>query len=421
MTIDPQLRNWLLFFCILLLSGVGAGYGLREIQASQELWFFSAAGWVVILLLSFNVFQAATTRRRAQRIAEYLTQDLAASKGVLLELFRNSPVPYLMIKRDGTVTNSNNAALRLFGVEQGMLEGKQVFSMLEGEDPQHFSFIPARVRSGNYINDEVARVMHSDASFHWVLLSTFPFGRKNEALMTLVDITKQKEIEAAKTEFVSLASHQLRTPISSMKWNVELLTSDKFGPVSEAQQKYITKIERGLVKMNNIINDFLDASQLELGTFATQPSSVHLRTFLDDIADEFVERVAQKQINFVKQYGEEDITLTIDEHLLHMVVSNLSSNAVKYTPEQGSVTLAYQSTASNLTITVTDTGMGIPLAEQENLFGKFFRASNAKSSVTQGTGLGLYIVKRAVEHLDGEISFVSEANQGTTFTIVLPR
>ena len=421
MSIDPQFRNWLLFFTILLLTGAGVGYGLLEIEAGRELWFISASAWIIVALLSFNIFQAITTRRRAQGIADYITQDLAASKSVLLELFRNSPVPYLMIKRDGTITNSNNAALRLFGVEQGMLEGKHVFAMLEGEDLQHFSFIPARVRSGNYINDEVARVMHSDASFRWVLLSTFPFGRNNEAMMTLVDITKQKEIEAAKTEFVSLASHQLRTPISSMKWNVELLTSDKFGPVSEKQQKYITKIERGLVKMNNIINDFLDASQLELGTFATQPSEVHLRTFLDDIADEFVERVEQKRISFVKQYGEEDLSLTIDEHLLHMVVSNLSSNAVKYTPEEGSVTLAYQTTQSQLIITVSDTGMGIPIAEQENLFGKFFRASNARESVTQGTGLGLYIVKKAVEHLGGDITFVSEANQGTTFTIKLPR
>ena len=144
-------------------------------------------------------------------------------------------------------------------------------------------------------------------------------------------------------------------------------------------------------------------------------------TFFDEVSDEFVEQVANKKINFQKNYGNEDTVINTDKRLLHMVVSNLISNAIKYTPEGGSVKIGCQANLGQVVITVVDTGIGVPPEDQERLFSRFFRASNAREAVIKGTGLGLYIAKKSLSMLGGDITFSSVTDKGTTFTITLPR
>ena len=205
-----------------------------------------------------------------------------------------------------------------------------------------------------------------------------------------------------------------------MGWNIELLASGKFGPLTNEQNELVSRIERGLGSMNAIIKDFLDVSQLELGTFASQPTGIQLAPFFEEVSDEFVEQVATKRIDLQKEYGDKDFAITADKRLLHMVVSNLISNAVKYTPDGGTVKVSYQVDVSQLVISVADNGIGVPLEDQERLFTRFFRANNARDAVIKGTGLGLYIAKKSLDILGGEISFTSTPGQGTIFTITLP-
>jgi signal transduction histidine kinase len=204
-----------------------------------------------------------------------------------------------------------------------------------------------------------------------------------------------------------------------MKWNIELLEGS--GGLSEAQTAYITKIKRSAERMDSLVTDFLSVSKLDLGTFVPEYASVEMAAFFSGVADEYAALIEQKSITMKTSWPKNGETLRTDTHLLQMITSNLLGNAVKYTNEGGTVGFSVTDMDDRISIAIADTGIGIPLADQEMLFSKLYRASNARSLVTDGTGLGLYIVKEAIRILGGTISFVSKEGEGSTFTVVLPK
>jgi signal transduction histidine kinase len=258
----------------------------------------------------------------------------------------------------------------------------------------------------------------------WVMMSLFSFfdtrGSK-KGLLTLVDITKQKMIDRAKTEFVSLASHQLRTPLSAMKWNMELLESAGKNSGNSLQSTYMKKIMRGLERMDLLVGDFLSASRLELGTLTPELTDVDLVPFLQSVITEHYALATQKEIAIRTDWGNGYGMVRADTHLLHMVVSNILGNALKYTSEGGSITLHLKRDASQVAIQISDTGIGIPLEEQKMIFAKMYRATNARTQFSEGTGLGLYIVQEIMHILGGSVTFESTVGVGTTFTIILQK
>jgi two-component system phosphate regulon sensor histidine kinase PhoR len=172
--------------------------------------------------------------------------------------------------------------------------------------------------------------------------------------------------------------------------------------------------------MTALINDFLSVSKLEMGTFATKQEEVELSEFCSGVADEYAEKINDRQLQLIRKEDPPQLMMKSDPRLLHVIVSNLLSNAVKYTKDSGRVWLMYEQRAERVRITIADNGIGVPRAEQEQLFSKFFRATNAQKHQTEGTGLGLYAVKRAVEMLKGTISVNSKQDEGTTFVVELP-
>lgn len=385
---------------------------------------FHASVLGLIALITMIVYQSIRISDTAEHLAEGMTKDLLLySHELFSELYRSSPVPYLLVDVNGIVESANFAAVRLFHIEAGQLDHKNIFSFIEGGDETKVEMLPRLLERGVFVNEEEVIIVRLDGVKRWASLSLFSFTdseRKRKGLLTLIDITKQKEVDKAKTEFVSLASHQLRTPISAMKWNVELLHStnpELFTPVQEA---YILKIARGLTRMEALVQDFLNVSKLELGTFATEPSNLDLVLLVHDLLDEYGKKAETRSISIKESWEVQPFPIRSDAHLLSMVIGNLISNAIKYTPEYGTVLLSFTVVGSNIQIEVTDTGIGIPSDEQDHIFSKIFRASNAQQETTDGTGLGLYIVHEAVKVLYGTITFASEEGKGTTFTILLP-
>ena len=239
-------------------------------------------------------------------------------------------------------------------------------------------------------------------------------------MVTFVDITKQKEIDIAKSEFVSLASHQLRTPISGMRWSAELLLMDGVETLSKKQKRYIERLLSSIQRMNSLVDDFLQVSRFELGTRVLKQESVGLEELFEDVIFEQAEVVKSKRLRIEKDYDRSIKSIVTDLGLLRIVVTNLYTNAVKYSRVGGEVNFSYHCQGGELIIEVKDKGMGIPVAEQHRIFSKVFRASNAIREVPDGTGLGLYIVQKSVETLKGRISFISNEEDGTTFTVVIP-
>jgi PAS domain S-box-containing protein len=234
------------------------------------------------------------------------------------------------------------------------------------------------------------------------------------------DITKEREVDKAKTEFVSLASHQLKTPLAAINWYSEILLSGDGGELNENQKDYIKEIYNGGKRMTELVTSLLNVSRIDLGTFAVEPELVDIREITDSVIGEMKPQVVTKKLQIEKEYGKSIPKIMLDPKLIRIVLQNLISNSVKYTPENGKVFVSIDCDSLNLEVIVKDTGYGIPKSQQEKIFTKLFRADNVISKETDGTGLGLYIVKSIVEQANGKIWFESEENKGTSFFIEIP-
>lgn len=394
---------------VVLLAGISA-QGMLGTHES----YIGGATVVLLLLVVFFI----------QRKIDGLVNVLASQASYLQDdaltaLFDNSPVAYLIVDTRGRVVASNAAATQLLQGDMGTMRGVHFFDLIESNDTFDPAVLEGKVQAGVTVNDVEVPVRTIAGRQLWVMLSVFAY-HGSERLLTLVDMTELKQIDTAKSEFVALATHQLRTPIAAIRWNVELLEKKMRDSKTEAQERYLTKIERNVLRMLALINDFLSVSKLEMGTYAAREEDTNLTEFFSSIADEFTEKITEKQIVLSRNEDPPQLVIRTDSRLFHIIVSNLMSNAVKYLRPQGRLELSYRLEGDRLKIVVADDGIGIPAAEQEKLFTKFYRASNAQSHQTEGTGLGLYIVKQSVEQLGGTITLASAEDKGAAFTIVMP-
>ena len=238
------------------------------------------------------------------------------------------------------------------------------------------------------------------------------------------DITNEREVDKAKTEFVSLASHQLRTPLSAVNWYAEMLLAGDAGELNEKQKKYLDEVYRSNQRMVELVNALLDVSSLELGTFVMEPELVDVVALVQSVIDEQQPQISGKHIIFSFLPEPDIATMRVDPKHLRMVVQNILSNAVKYTPSGGKVKLSIAlADKKNILLEIADNGYGIPKSQQDKIFTKLFRADNVRDKDTDGTGLGLYIVKSIVENSGGKVWFESSSDKehsGTTFHVVLP-
>lgn len=234
------------------------------------------------------------------------------------------------------------------------------------------------------------------------------------------DVTKEKQIDQAKTEFVSIASHQLRTPLSSVKWYAEMLLAGDAGELNQEQIDFVKEISVGNDRMVDLVDALLDVSRIELGTFSIEPQETDLVDLAKDVVKELKGKIQEKKLQVVETYGKGIPKMMVDPRLTRMVFQNLLSNAVKYISTEGRIDLEIKKKGKELVIKVADTGFGIPKSQQDKIFTKLFRADNVKERDTEGTGLGLYIIKSIVEHSGGKIWFESEEEKGTTFYVLLP-
>jgi len=337
-----------------------------------------------------------------------------------VSLYDRSPVAYLTTTADGSIVRFNPAAVKLLTTTINAMNGHNLFDQVLEVKGTDTGVMLGKLRAGMLLNDlEVHLRTYTDTDI-WVLLSASAEPHTGERLVSLVDITEAKKVDTAKSEFVALATHQLRTPIAAIRWNTELLANSLKDSASEKQARYLDKISRNVVRMTTLINDFLHVSKLEMGTFAAEVESINLTEYLDGVVEEFAERFQNKHLTLDRHEGVPGLSFSTDRRLFHIIMSNLLSNASKYATDNGTVWLKANVEERMLVLTVADNGIGIPAAEVERLFTKFYRASNAVKQQAEGTGLGLYIVKQAVEQLGGTISVTAEADKGATFIVRLP-
>lgn len=229
-------------------------------------------------------------------------------------------------------------------------------------------------------------------------------------------LNKEKELNELKSKFVTMASHEFKTPLSTILSSANLITRYSTDETRYNREKHVHKISQSVHNLNNILNDFLSLGKLEEGKFSINFEGICLKTLLEDVIEELdgLRKVAQK-IELIVNYK---TNVKTDKQILRNILYNLISNAIKYSSEEAIIKVHLDKVGGDIKITVEDQGIGIDKKEQQNIFARFFRANNAIN--IKGTGLGLHLVKNYVEKLNGSIRFESELGVGSKFIVLLP-
>lgn len=248
--------------------------------------------------------------------------------------------------------------------------------------------------------------------------------REMTVAQTLADVTTAYLLNAqarqARTEFVAAVSHELRTPMTSISGYVELLQDGDAGGLTADQAKFLDAIRRNSDRLKILANDLLTLSSLESGTFTHAPTDVDLGIVVSEVRSALAPVIDARRLEVTFEVPPDPVVVHGDVHDLESLVSNLVSNALKFTEDGGWVRCTLRVVAGAAHLVVSDSGLGIPEAEQRDLFKRFFRSSTAQEHAIQGSGLGLTIVDSIVHRHGGDISVVSGHLAGTTFTVELP-
>lgn len=235
------------------------------------------------------------------------------------------------------------------------------------------------------------------------------------------DITEEKTLDEARTNFISLASHQLRTPLTAVKWYTELLMDKSMGSLTELQAKFARQIFEGTVRLNETINFLLSLARIEGGALEINPKPLQIDDFTKTIIEELAPLAKKENVSLVLREPMPDIPqIPFDPAMLREAMTNIIVNAIHYSHKGGIVTVALSTGKDETTISVEDKGIGIPAAFQERIYEKFFRADNAIKKLPSGTGLGLPLVHALIELWGGKLWFTSKENEGTTFFFTVP-
>jgi signal transduction histidine kinase len=278
------------------------------------------------------------------------------------------------------------------------------------------------IRSLLTISDELTIAIHNALSVDEVRkLNETLEQRVNSATSELrASNAKLQRLDEAKDEFISMASHQLRTPLTSIKGYVSMLIEGDVGKVSKEQKHLLNEVFISSERMVRLISDFLNVSRLQTGKFIIEKHPVNFELLVQREIDSLVHNATARNVKFIYKKTNDIPMLELDENKIQQVVMNFLDNAMYYSKEKSKITVTLKKASECVEFKVIDSGIGVPKDEQEHLFNKFFRATNARRARPDGTGVGLFLAKKVVDDHDGEIIFESKEGKGSTFGFRLP-
>ncbi len=355
-------------------------------------------------------------------------------KDLLAQIIEQASNHIIVTDKNGYILFANPAAQRLTGysLKEMYHQTPRLWGGLMSVE--YYDELWKRKSSGHFVTHKLLN-RRKDGKLYVALGRITPIridGTVAAYVATEEDITLMHQIDKAKTEFVSLASHQLRTPLSAINWYTEMLLAGDAGQPSDMQVQYLNEVYASSQRMVGLINALLNVSRLELGTFTVEPEDIDPKAEAEQVISELKPNFAEREQVFDFTSTSPIPGVMFDKKYLQVIYQNLLSNASKYTPEKGKITLHIEPVVGGQIVAghtipdkgflsvVSDTGYGIPVSSKDKIFTKMFRAENIVEKDTEGTGLGLYIVKEIVDYCEGMIWFESREDRGTTFYVYLP-
>lgn len=239
----------------------------------------------------------------------------------------------------------------------------------------------------------------------------------NLIIKQIEEVTKLNKL---KSEFVSVASHQLRTPLAAIRWETELLLSKLDKGLSEKQCHSINTVNILATRMTRLVNDLLDVTKIDQGKLILRKERVDMAETVDEVVDVLLPLVKAKRMNIMVKKRNKILVALTDQEKVKLVIENLISNSIKYTKTRGKIEISLSKNSGFVVFSIRDNGVGIPKSQQKQIFSKFFRSDNVVKYQTEGTGLGLYIAKSIVEQSGGRVWFQSREDVGSVFNFSLP-
>lgn len=343
----------------------------------------------------------------------------------------------LAISKDGNIELINPSAQQIIGWDQGDALGlnwKSVLKLVtsDGKDVEDLENPIAQSLSKNQPthNDKLFLLTSSEKRILVSIVSS-PVGTKGEGVIVVFrDITKEKAEEREQAEFISTASHEMRTPVASIEGYLGLALNPATAHIDEKARDFITKAHESAQHLGRLFQDLLDISKVEDGRMKNNPKIINVNEFLKDIFEGLEAKASEKQLNYIfmpdiidegKEKSLQPIFYAnIDPDHFREVVSNLIENAIKYTPS-GEVVVNVTGDDKQISVSVKDSGIGIPAEDIPHLFQKFYRVDNSDTREIGGTGLGLYLSRRLAEAMSGNLRVESKYKEGSTFYLEIPR
>lgn len=324
----------------------------------------------------------------------------------------------LVFDKQFRLTLMNPRAEEFFDIKKEKIIGKSVSDFSQFSELQPLA---------TFLGGKLKKIFREELEIDEDLIlevSTIEMRRGRERLGILVvlhDVTREKMVERLKTEFVSISAHQLRTPLSAIKWTLRMLLDGDLGKISTEQRDFLEKTYRSNERMISLVNSLLNVTRIEEGRFVYKPVLADIKTITESVLASLKDEIRRKKIRLKLEKPKKDLPkILVDVEKISSAVQNLVDNAIKYTLPGGQITISLKQSDKGIEFMIKDSGVGIPKKQQKRVFEKFFRGANVMRLETEGSGLGLFITKNIIEAHGGKIWFKSQEGKGATFCFILP-
>jgi PAS domain S-box-containing protein len=394
----------------------------RDQELSDKNWVLDAK--IKELEASKNSLTKALNEVKQERLKS------EEEKNKTLAIISNFNDPIIVLDKDSKLTLFNLAAKVELGLKNSDLgtaiNVEQDFSLENFRSliRRVFDYKKINVEKENNLLTEEMRVNEGGREIVYKVVTVRvkdSWENITGVMKLFYDITRERMIDQMKSDFISIAAHQLRTPLSAIKWSTGMIIAGDAGPINIEQENLLRKSYVSNEAMIALVNDLLNVSRIEEGRFGYIFKNLTIQEILDKVIANVKPEIDKAGINLSIDNQEIHTQVCMDKDKMILAMQNLLENAIKYTPRYGKILITVKRASDEqLMVSIKDSGVGIPKKEREKIFSKFFRASNVVLMETEGTGLGLFIVKNVIDKHGGQITLTSEENKGTEVTLKLP-